>query len=221
MKSILAAAAIIGLLPARAPPAHADYAWRFNPTHVVAENPTTVIGAPFGWVPDTSISSALAASWLPQFNLSITDSAFARHSLSVLWSQCDTTIGLGCAIPLSGDVSAITGFTGVEAPSPSVFGSGEINLAWTSAGALTGDIFLAGMLTDLTMTSLAGGPWQGRFLSDGVGGDCGMMAQSCFMTGNWQFLGAQNASVAEPATLALFGVGILGLALSRRRAAFA
>jgi hypothetical protein len=215
MKSMLAAAAIIGLLSVRAPPAHADYAWRFNPTHVSAENPS---GNGFTWIPDSSVSSSRAASWLPRFNLSITDAAFASHTLSVAWSQCDTSLG-GCAIPLHGDISAIVDFTGVEGPSPYVYGSGEINLAWTTTGALTGDIFLAGMLTDLTMTSLDDGRWQGRFLSDNS--ECGMTTQSCFMTGNWQFLGAQSASVAEPATLALFGVGILGLALIRRRAAFA
>ena len=187
--------------------AHADYAWQFDPAHVIAED-SSDSGMSFQSI---GIPSSIAKTWLPQFVLTITDQAFANHSLSLGWSGCDN----GCATPIHGDISSIVSFTGAEVPSP--YGSGAVDLAYTKRGKLTGGFDLEGELTDFYLNSTGiGQQWAGYYASDNS--ECGVgAAQRCELTGRWAFLGDPPRSVPEPASITLLLAGMAGLAFAQQK----
>jgi hypothetical protein len=205
--------AVLALSAAITTQARADYLWQFVPTRVTAMNVDYSTG--FGYVPVPGISSNEAKSWLPTFDLTITNSAFRSRALSLSWSEC---LQAGpCLNPPTGDFSEVVSFSGVDSVDPSyLYGSGLVDMAWNRNGKMTGDVELYGMLTDLVLQwTGVGQKWEGWYASDGS--ECGMTVTRCAITGHWAFLGdPPGAPIPEPASIAMLAFGLLGAGAARK-----
>lgn len=142
--------------------------------------------------------------------ITVSDAVYLRGSVSLRREGCHGDAPWDC------DRAGPWDQVAVESTSP-LWGGGTVDLAFLPDGTLAGGIVEDGMDMNLTLTG-SGFSWaSSRFGSDFIS-ECSISnpsGEECSFTG--YFFSSGPFPVSEPMSAVLLGMGVLGLALARRR----
>lgn len=155
----------------------------------------------------TSVGASL------NFSLTISDTAVAAGSFSLAGTS--GFLPSGNSPSYSGDLADFVSFTANEQATPThLTGKLSISVTFAADGTVAASSFAYNGLGEMSAMSGTGVIFGGTFGSDNFGFRCG--SDACAVTGQLA-ASAAISPVPEPASLALFGMGVSGLAAIRRR----